>query len=113
MSKKFNQVCIENGILRQLTIPYTLQQNGVAKLGLYQMKIWLNPIPNRTVNWNVKMKRKEWIGECPSFDAQLEKGGQCKGSLILLILLNMGVLTHLNPQLSKKLWQMKMLINGN
>jgi hypothetical protein len=31
MSKQFNQFCIENGILRQLTIPYTLQQNGVTK----------------------------------------------------------------------------------
>jgi hypothetical protein len=31
MSKKFNQFSIENGILRQLTIPHTLQQNGVVK----------------------------------------------------------------------------------
>lgn len=46
---------------------------GIAKLGLYQMKIWLNLVPNWTVNWNVKMKKKEWIRECPSFDAQLEK----------------------------------------
>jgi hypothetical protein len=30
MSKQFNQFGIENGILRQLTVPYTLQQNGVA-----------------------------------------------------------------------------------
>ncbi len=63
------------------------------------------------MNWNVKMKRKEWIGECPSFDAQLEEDNIHKGSLILLILSNMGFFIHLNPQLSKKLW--KMLINGN
>jgi hypothetical protein len=31
MSKQFNQFCIENGILRQLIVLYTLQQNGVAK----------------------------------------------------------------------------------
>lgn len=31
MSKKFNQFCIENGILRQLTVLCSLQQNGVAK----------------------------------------------------------------------------------
>jgi hypothetical protein len=31
MSKQFNQFCIENGILRQPTFPYSLQQNGVAK----------------------------------------------------------------------------------
>ena len=31
LSKEFNLYCEENGILRQLTSPYTPQQNGVVE----------------------------------------------------------------------------------
>ena len=31
LSKQFEELCIEKGTIRQLTTPYTPQQNGVAK----------------------------------------------------------------------------------
>jgi hypothetical protein len=70
-----------------------------------------NSKPDCEVECENEEERMDW--GVPFLQCSTEKGGLHKGSLILLILSNMGFLTHLNPQLSKKLWQMKMLINGN